>query len=81
MVDALVERDMALGETKSQQAAVLFADIAGFTGISEGQAPDDVISMLREFHGRIARTVFNFDGTLDKFLGNGFMVTFGTPDT
>ena len=37
--------------------------------------------MLREFHGRIAQTVFEFDGTLDKFLGDGVMVTFGTPDT
>ena len=80
MVDALAERDTALGETKSQQVAVLFADIVGFTGISEGQAPDDVITMLREFHGRIAQTVFEFDGTLDKFLGDGVMVTFGTPD-
>ena len=80
MVDALAERDTALGETKSQQVAVLFADIVGFTGISEGQAPDEVITMLREFHGRIAQTVFEFDGTLDKFLGDGVMVTFGTPD-
>ena len=80
MVNALAERDTALSETKSQQVAVLFADIVGFTGISEGQAPDEVITMLREFHGRVARTVFNFDGTLDKFLGDGVMVTFGTPD-
>ena len=36
--------------------------------------------MVREFHGRIAQTVFEFDGTLDKFLGDGVMVTFGTPD-
>ena len=79
-MNALAERDAALGETKSQQVAVLFADIVGFTGISEGQAPDDVISLLRNFHGRIARTVFQHDGTLDKFLGDGVMATFGTPD-
>ena len=80
MVNALAERDTVLGETKSQQVAVLFADIVGFTGISEGRAPDDVISMLREFHGRIARTVFEHEGTLDKYLGDGVMATFGTPD-
>ena len=80
MVDALSERDAALGETKGQQVAVLFADIVGFTTLSEGQAPNNVISMLREFHGRIARTVFEYDGTLDKYLGDGVMATFGTPD-
>lgn len=81
MVDALAERDASLSETKSQQVAVLFADIVGFTGISEGRAPDDVITLLREFHGRVAGAVFEHDGTLDKYLGDGVMATFGTPDS
>tara|TARA_Y100001934_G_scaffold242217_2_gene297835 strand:- start:3780 stop:4115 length:336 start_codon:yes stop_codon:yes gene_type:complete len=80
MVEALAERDTALGETKSQQVGILFADIVGFTGISEGQPANAVISMLREFHSRVARAVFEHDGTLDKYLGDGVMATFGTPD-
>ena len=37
------------------------------------------IALLREFHLRMEQTVYEFGGTLDKYLGDGVMVTFGTP--
>ncbi len=58
----------------------MFADIVGFTKFAERQTADQVVSTLRGFHARMERAVFDNGGTLDKFLGDGLMATFGTPD-
>lgn len=71
----------ALDRTTVQPAAVLFADMVGFTAISERLAPDALVGLLREFHGRLARVVFAHDGTVDKYIGDAIMVHFGTPRT
>jgi adenylate cyclase len=59
--------------------SVLFADIVGFTAQCETMPPADAIALLREFHLRMEQTVYEFGGTLDKYLGDGVMATFGTP--
>ena len=60
-------------------SAVLFADIVGFTAYADGRSPIEVIGTLRQFHERMEREVFRHGGTLDKYLGDGLMATFGTP--
>jgi adenylate cyclase len=57
--------------------AVLFADLVGFTALSERLRPDAVLALLKEFRERSCAVVFAHEGTLDKFLGDGFMATFG----
>jgi adenylate cyclase len=79
MVEELAGSDEPLRVTRTQSVAVMFVDIAGFTSLSANQPPAAVISLLREFHRLIVRTVFDHGGTLDKFLGDGALVTFGTP--
>ena len=71
--------DDPLGAVRSQNAAVLFADIRSFTPIAEALAPEATIALLREFHRRMAAQVFACGGTLDKYMGDGLMATFGTP--
>jgi adenylate cyclase len=66
------------GVPANRQVAVLFADIVGFTAYTEGLPPDRVVALLRSFHARACKVVFGHRGTLDKFLGDGFMATFGT---
>ncbi len=68
----------SLGVPANRQVAVLFADIVGFTAHTEGLPPDRVVALLRSFHARACKVVFRHQGTLDKFLGDGFMATFGT---
>ena len=63
----------------TQNVAVLFADIVGFTAYADGRDPIEVIGTLRQFHERMEREVFRHGGTLDKYLGDGLMATFGTP--
>jgi adenylate cyclase len=64
---------------RAQPVAVLFADVAGFTRLAEREPPERVIALLRDFHTRLEAAVFEHQGTLDKYLGDGVMATFGTP--
>ncbi len=81
IVDELARSDEPLGAVRQQDVAVLFVDIVGFTRLAEDMTADEVIVLLRDFHGRMERCVFDHGGTLDKYLGDGVMATFGTPRT
>ncbi len=81
VVEELSNNDEPLKTIRTQDIAVLFVDIVGFTSMAEHRAPQDVIQTLRAFHGRMEREVFRHNGTLDKYLGDGLMATFGTPST
>ena len=79
VVDELSKNDEPLKQVRTQDIAVLFVDIVGFTSFADGKPPEEVIGTLREFHGRMEHEVFLHGGTLDKYLGDGLMATFGTP--
>ena len=80
LVDQMAEQDQPLGVVRSQKVAAMFVDIVGFTRMAEQQTPEDVVALLRQFHTRLEAAVFDHQGTLDKFLGDGLMATFGTPE-
>ncbi len=79
VVEQLSGNDEPLTRVHTQDVAVLFADIVGFTTYADGRDPKEVIGTLRQFHERMEREVFQHGGTLDKYLGDGLMATFGTP--
>src|SRR4051794_2442544 len=79
MVDELADVDSPFAAVRTQDVAVLFVDIVGFTRQCEARPPAEAIDLLRGFHQRMEHTIFAFGGTLDKFLGDGVMATFGTP--
>lgn len=80
IVDEMAAQNQPLSEVRSQDVAVMFADIVGFTGLSERQPPEEIMSLLRDFHAHMEGAVFDHQGTLHKFLGDGIMATFGTPE-
>lgn len=80
LVDLMASTDEPFGAPRQRRAAVMFADLVGFTGLAEQRPPHVVFALLREFHGHAARAVFDTGGTLTKFTGDGFMATFGLPD-
>ena len=79
VVEQLSKNDEPLKQVRTENVAVLFADIVGFTAYADGRNPAEVIGTLRRFHERMEREVFRHEGTLDKYLGDGLMATFGTP--
>jgi adenylate cyclase len=79
LVDELASASGDVGSVRSQEVAVLFADIVGFTKLAEGENPETVIRILRSCHAVIEEAIFSNGGTLDKYLGDGVMATFGTP--
>lgn len=80
VVDHLGESEESLRQARAQDVAVLFADIMDFTALCEKQAADDVVALLRDYHARLGQAVFDNGGTLDKYIGDGLMATFGTPE-
>jgi len=81
LVDRLAGAEHDLEAGRESKATVLFVDIVGFTRLMEGQPPQLTINFLRAFHEHMAECIFRHGGTLDKFIGDGVMATFGTPDS
>ena len=79
VADALVHQTSSdFGAPATRNVAVLFADIVGFTALNERLSPDRTFALLRSFQKRSSQVVFRHQGTLDKYLGDGFMATFGS---
>jgi adenylate cyclase len=62
-----------------RKITILFTDIRQFTNLSEKMPPEHVVSILNEYFENMIDTIFKYQGTLDKFLGDGMMVEFGAP--
>jgi PAS domain S-box-containing protein len=78
-VEEIMRAGGRVDETRSLTATVLFADLVKFTAMSASMPGERVIRLLREFHALVEDAVFSNHGTLDKYLGDGLLATFGTP--
>jgi len=70
--------DIRLGGV-NQEVTVMFADIRGFTGMSETLEPGRVVEILNEYFTRVTDVIFDNNGTLDKYIGDAVMAVFGAP--
>jgi len=79
VIDLILKGGQELMEPKDLTATVLFADIVGFTNLSEKMPPRETTLFLNRFFSRMTDIVFKHDGTLDKYMGDGLMAVFGAP--
>src|SRR5437667_10411338 len=69
----------AILESHRRDIVVLFCDMRGFTAFSETAEPEDVMAVLREYHGALGPLVHRYEGTLAQFTGDGLLVYFNDP--
>ena len=66
-------------EGERKKVTMLFSDIPRFTKIAESMEPENVVSLLNDYFSNMLDVIIEFDGTIDKFIGEGIMVEFGAP--
>jgi adenylate cyclase len=75
----LVTGEEHLLESHRREIVVLFADLRNFTPFAETSEPEEVMGVLAEYHGAIGAMVHRYQGTLERFTGDGIMVFFNDP--
>ena len=62
-----------------REVTVVFLDLRGYTAFAETAEPEDVMSVLREYHAEMGRLILEHEGTLERFTGDGMMIFFNDP--
>jgi adenylate cyclase len=83
VIDEIVKGVVSVGtdetEIRNAEVSILFADISGFTTVSETKKPEEVAEFLSRFFSAAVDSIFAYAGTLDKFIGDAVMAFFGAP--
>ncbi len=78
-VIASSEESESLLLSHRREITILFCDLRGFTAFTETSEPEEVMAVLREYHESLGELIFRYEGTLERFLGDGIMIVFNDP--
>jgi adenylate cyclase len=73
------EREVAALASQRREVTVVFCDLRGFTSFAETSEPEEVMSVLREYHACLGSLISKYEGTLERFVGDGLLVLFNAP--
>jgi class 3 adenylate cyclase/HAMP domain-containing protein len=62
-----------------REVTVVFCDLRGFTAFTETTEPEEAMNVLREYHAALGELIFRYEGTLDRYAGDGVMILFNAP--
>lgn len=65
--------------SQRREVTVVFCDLRGFTAFTEATEPEEAMNVLREYHAALGQLIFKYEGTLDKYAGDGVMILFNAP--
>jgi class 3 adenylate cyclase len=75
----ILEKEENLFKTHRREITVVFLDLRGFTAFSDNAEPEEVMDLLRDYHAEMGKLIFKFEGTLERFVGDGIVVIFNDP--
>ncbi len=79
LAEAIANGGESILASHRREITVLFCDLRGFTSFSETAEPEEVMAVLREFHEAVGPMIFDYDGTIAQFTGDGMLVFFNDP--
>jgi len=69
----------SLLDSHRREVTVVFCDLRGFTSFTETTEPEEAMNVLREYHAALGELIFKYEGTLDRYAGDGVMILFNAP--
>ncbi len=66
-------------DSHRREVTVVFCDLRGFTAFTETTEPEEAMNVLREYHAALGELIFKYEGTLDRYAGDGVMILFNAP--
>ena len=79
IAETILLQENDLFRTHRREITIVFLDLRGFTAFSDNAEPEEVMELLRHYHAEMGRLVFQFEGTLERFMGDGIVVIFNDP--
>ena len=79
VAELIASSETNLLQSHRREVTVVFCDIRGFTGFTEIAEPEEVMAVLREYHEAVGELIFRYEGTLERFAGDGILILFNDP--
>lgn len=79
IAELILKGNESIFASHRREVTVVFLDLRGFTNFSDGAEPEEVMTVLGQYHGEMGRLIFKYEGTLERFAGDGIMVFFNDP--
>ena len=79
LAETISDGGMKLLEPHRRYVSVVFVDLRGFTHFAESVEPEELMDMLHQFHGEMGRIIVKYEGSLERFTGDGLMIFFNDP--
>jgi adenylate cyclase len=79
IAETVLGEDESLFKSHRREITVVFLDLRGFTAFSDSAEPEEVMEVLRGYHAEMGKLIFEFEGTLERFAGDGIMIFFNDP--